>query len=326
MATSHTIEQLLAPYGPRLPLPELVRALNQLYHRFEAADYDRRHPEIHRQLPELWREMVAVARREHGARPWRVLNLGCGTGFEAAQLLGWAGPETIAELHCYDPSPEMLARCQARLGPLFPSVSLQSELDALQEGPYDLLITNALLHHLPQPLALIAAVLPRLAPDALWLAGHEPSRRFYANPECLRLYQRFQRAERRRRLLAPAAYVGRLSHWLGRSADPVSRTAHAAARAGLFRRRPSRLAIARTVDLHVAHSAEEAADGRGFDIRSWRDELDWAWRNLWFRSYGFIGPHHEGDLGAPWAAEAAALAARFPDDGASFCSVWGRRR
>jgi hypothetical protein len=220
----------------------------------------------------------------------------------------------------------MLARCRAKIAPLCAQAVFCTEPGALPDASYNVLISNSLLHHLPHPLAQIAALLPRLERDAIWLAGHEPSRRFYTNPACLDVYRRFEQATRRRKLLSPASYARAVARWLGVSREPASRTAAAAVRQGLFGRRPSVRAIARIVDIHVAHSAAEAAQGRGFDIEHWRQELAWAWRCAWFTSYGFMGEHYEDDLTQPWAAAARDLAARFPADGANFCSVWERWR
>ena len=48
-----------SPYGPQRPLSELVVAINQIYHAFEAPGIRRAHPEITTQLPPLWQAMVA---------------------------------------------------------------------------------------------------------------------------------------------------------------------------------------------------------------------------------------------------------------------------
>ena len=85
----------------------------------------------------------------------------------------------------------MLAHCRSRIAPHFPAAVFTTDLTRLppEEEGYDLLATNSLLHHLPDPVATITALLPRLKADAWWIAGHEPSRRFYANPACVQMYE-----------------------------------------------------------------------------------------------------------------------------------------
>src|SRR5262245_10767078 len=97
---THSLLELLAPYGPRLPLPDLVYRVNQLFHACEARDYDRRHTEIHDQLPALWREMIAVAAAAPPEGGWTILDFGCGTGFAATQLLEALPTTRIRSLVC----------------------------------------------------------------------------------------------------------------------------------------------------------------------------------------------------------------------------------
>src|SRR5690606_17083508 len=139
--------------------------------RYEAKGYDQSHNEIKVQLPEVWRQMLGQALRIHGDRRLRVLDFGCGTGFEAQQLLDGVPAERIERLVCYDLSAEMLERCRKRLTGSNVDVVLTDSLKDLQSfsEPFDILMTNSLLHHLPDPLGTIAAYLPQLAADAIWL-------------------------------------------------------------------------------------------------------------------------------------------------------------
>lgn len=327
MVTQNALESLLAPYCPQVPLPQLIVAVNRIYHHYEAPLYDRRHPEVHTQLPQIWREMITYTLDQQRAPDrWRVLDFGCGTGFEAEQLLRWLPAERLERLTCYDPAPEMLAQCKAKIAPLCGRVEFVADAAELRRYSYNLVISNSLLHHLPAPLALMAGLLPLLEPGALWLAGHEPSRRYYANLACVETLARFKRVQRRQNALNPRRYLRRLGMQLGIVTDPPWQTAQAAWRSGLFGRRPGRLAIARLVDVHVAHSLQEAATGRGFDIYEWRQRLQPVWQNVWYRSYSFMGPEYEGEISQYWQQRSVELARRFPDDGANFAAIWRCKR
>jgi hypothetical protein len=69
-------------YQPLVPLPTLVEETNRIYHSFDAGNYDADHLEIRQLWPGLWIEMMQHL-PVRGI--WRVLDFGCGTGFEAAQ-------------------------------------------------------------------------------------------------------------------------------------------------------------------------------------------------------------------------------------------------
>ena len=329
MSNEEMMRRLLAPYGPQRPLQQLVVEVNRIYHSFEARDYNSIHPEITEQLPPLWREMVGVARKRRTGDVWRILDFGCGTGFEAEQLLRNLPVGSIQRLVCYDPSPEMLTECRKRISPLSPTTEFTTDLGALRDQvseQFNLLATNSLLHHLPEPLSILRDLAPVLSDDASWLAGHEPSARYYRNPECRRTHEEFLRRQNRAKYLSPARYRQRLELLLGWRPDPVGRTAREAYTNGLFTQVPPRTAIGRLVDYHVAHSPEEANQGRGLDIEKMKQELAREWQVIWVRSYAFMGPFYEGKLPARWARAASRLAAKYPMDGANFSCVWVREK
>lgn len=325
MSADKHLARLLAQYGPTRPFDELVVEINCAYHAIEAASYDVRHPEIFGQLPSIWRTMFAQIRSSLPERPLTVVDYGCGTGFASSQVLEQLEAHRIRELICFDPSAEMLSRCQAKLGRVsFPVRFCTRESDVAKGAApkIDLLLTNSLLHHLPDPVAIARGMRARMSDSGIWLAGHEPSARYYRNIECTALWRRFERSRRFRNMLSPLAYwrLGRRA--LGFGKDPASATARHAFARGLFRRMPTPSTIDRIVDLHVAHSPEEVAAGRGLDIDQLANAMSAAWRLRWMTSYSFLGATAESEAAASWRRDAEALALRHPRDGANFCAVW----
>ncbi|MBA4016154.1 MAG: hypothetical protein C0483_03090 [Pirellula sp.] len=331
MSAVDTYPAWLQPFEPRLPLDRLVVEVNKIFHAFEARDYDRRHPEIHQQLPAYWQEMIAQAGIAPRPGGWRILDFGCGTGFASEQILQHLPAEQITSLVCYDLSPEMVDRCREKIAPQFPAAQFICDAASLAAGgPFDLLLTNSLLHHLPDPQATVRQLTEQLAPGALWLAGHEPSSRYYKNPDCLNLYRRYsetaksRRGERWWRGLTPAALGTRWHKTLSKFRSPKRLTARAAYKQGLFGRRPTPHVIDRLVDFHVAHSAAEATAGRGFDIDLLQAELCGQWQLRWVHSYSFMGTFAEARLPREWQQECRRLADDFPQDGANLCALWSR--
>ena len=331
MQSQELWNEWLAPYQPQLPLDALVVEVNKLFHEFEAETYDRRHPQVFQQGARLWQEMIPAALAGLPTKRWRILDFGCGTGFATSQLLDALPGEQIEQVSCFDLSPEMLARCREKIAPRFGHARFCQSFDELIAlGPFNLLATNSLLHHLPDPLAILSQLAECLTADAIWLAGQEPSSRFYRNPACRQHYSAYQRQHTRRqamrwqRLVSPSAWSAKLRKLAGQSDSPKARTARAAHERGLFQLRPSARLIDRLVDFHVAHSTEEAHAGRGFDYQSLARELAPHWRLTWYKSFSFMGPVYEGALPETWRAACRRIEAEHPHDGANFCAAWRR--
>lgn len=329
MPAIHAMLPLLEPYEPRLELNALVEEVNRLFHEFEACYYDQRHPDVFERGAPLWREMVEAIQPEPTA-PWRVLDFGCGTGFASLQLLANLSAGSVHGLTCYDLSPSMLAQARLKVTPRSPTAVFTDDLGVVAaHGPYNMLATNGVLHHLPDPLGMIRELGSCLTRDAVWLAGHEPSCRFYQNPACLQHFKRFQQARTQRRpwgaRLGSMISPNRLSKWWNRSPSPKKLTAKAAVHRGLFGRQPPPRLIDRLVDFHVAHSLDEANSGRGFDYLAWEESLRGEWQLRWVKTFAYMGPTYEGTLSPRWQTACRELAAEFPHDGANFSTVWRRK-
>jgi trans-aconitate methyltransferase len=312
----------LARFQPQKPMAALVEELNSIFHSYDAENYAKEHPEIYDFLPGLWQEMISfLPPRDR----WRILDFGCGAGFEARQLLAGLGGKVEA-LACYDPSVEMLAQCKRQLGDMGVDTGVatfsSSFRQAVERGPFHLLVTNSVLHHLPRIPATIASILPHLSGDAWWIAGHEPSSRFYRNESCTRLLGEYEAYRKWKRWFDPAAYVAKMR--MPTLRHPLRLTAKAAVARGLFKKTPSPLVVDRMVDFHVAHSVAEAAAGRGLDFESMGEEMAAQWKLRRVKTYFFLGPYAPHLLPRRWAERGSQLAALYPNDGANFCAVWAR--
>lgn len=318
------IEDLVQQYCPQVPVDQLVIEMNKIFHSFEANVYDTKHQEILEQLPSVWEEMSKKITEYFGSNILRILDFGCGTGFEAQQLLQNIPISSIAALTCYDPSPEMLEKCRMKITPLFPNaifcLSLEEALTS--DAPYTLLVTNSVLHHLPDVTSTIRNLLPLLDSNAMWLAGHESSLRFYKNMECVTNLEAYQKERERRWSLANYSQLPK--RIIRRKSNIYAKTAREVVRAGLFKRQPPAFVIDRVVDFHVVHSTEEISIGRGFDYSAMQQDFQASWKLTWLKTYGFMGPFYERELKGRWADSCQELARRFPNDGANFCTIWQR--
>jgi len=308
----------LVPYQPLVPLESLVTEINSIYHSFDAAKYEAEHAEIRLLWPELWVEMMhQLPQRDC----WRVLDFGCGTGFEAEQLLHALG-SSIDFLAAYDPSQEMLAQAKIRLRNNSKVIFSDSLDNVSAHGPYNLLITNSVLHHLADIDKTIFNLQTFLSDDAYWLSGNEPSSRFYKNADCIQLFEKYAAYRKRTKWLQPARYMAKIRSVFGMNS--LSATARKAVERGLFAMRPSDTAIARLVDFHVHHLSDDVNAGRGLDLVKMQSAFSPHWSLRWHKAYSYLGAFSE--LGAPqqWRDKASLLKAHFPEDGANFCAVWLR--
>jgi len=305
----------LAPYQPQVPLKSLVEEINRIYHRFDAANYDAEHIEIRLLWPELWAEMTQQLPQKDG---WRALDFGCGTGFATEQVLRNLG----SRLHlvvAFDPSRQMLSNGRNRLQN--PKVIFSDDISTLtKHGPYNLLITNSVLHHLPDVEETLSQLQPFLSGDAYWLCGNEPSKRFYKNADCVDLFNAYAAYQERSKWIRPGAYVAKLKHTFGR--DSLSATSRLALKRGLFTSRPSSTVIARLVDFHVHHPVDEIDAERGFDMTQLESAFKQHWKRRWSKTYSYLGPFSEFRAPRRWREKARLLKENFPEDGANFCCVW----
>jgi ubiquinone/menaquinone biosynthesis C-methylase UbiE len=315
--------EALQPYAPAKPLPELVAELNKLYHEFEAHRYQTTHPEIFEQLPRLWREMIAEV---NAPGPLRILDFGCGTGFEARQCLESFGAR-IERMVCYDSSEEMLDRCRQALAPWRDTVEYVTSLDRLsaRDGSFNLLVSNSVLHHVVDPVRAIREFEPLLSPTAIWLCGHEPSRRFLMNPACRAVLQRYRGRDRWQRFLSPRRFTRWFLRWTGLAELPQDYAARRAFELSMFQKRPPAHLVSQLVDFHVVTSESQLGEARGLDFRSLETVFSSEWDLTWHRTYAFLGPYHSDALSSRWQREARRLAEKYPDDGANCCSVWRKR-
>lgn len=315
-------------YGPTRPTASLVAELNRLYHEFEADNYESNHPEIFVQLPPLWHEMCAQAIRLLGNQDekLRILDFGCGTGFEAQRCLAEFRPDQIERLVCYDPSKEMLHRCRQGLKGSSYRVEFVADLGELSEQAdgFNVLLTNSVLHHMMEPIQTIRDLARLLSDSAVWLCGHEPSRRFWENPECRELLRSYHSVQQLRRWISPQRYARRLARWAGIRELPEDYAARRAFEESIFERKPPARLVSSLVDFHVISSERQLTVDKGLDFENLQAGFAGQWELVWRRTYSFFGPHYEGQVPELWRRYARTLAERFPDDGANCCLVWRR--
>ncbi|MFM7268056.1 MAG: class I SAM-dependent methyltransferase [Cyanobium sp.] len=160
----------------RIPEPELMDQPLQA-RAYAQADFARSEAAFTRRVLQVWAGRAAAS----SGRPARVLDLGCGPGnisfrladaLPDAAVVGLDGAAAMLERACWrqslEPQRWPLLHWHRGLLPLAPD-ALQA-LPAAWAPPYDLLVSNSLLHHLHDPAGLWSTVRQLAAPGALVVA------------------------------------------------------------------------------------------------------------------------------------------------------------
>lgn len=308
---------LVKPYGPRVPVGELVMQLNIIFHKYEAAAYDDRHPEIFSELPNIWAEMYQAGAGHLARGPLRVLDYGCGTGFAAAQFISLAGAPRIGEFVCYDPSKEMLERCRQRFSE---SEIATKYVSALPAGPFDVVLTNSLLHHLPDIADFLEHMEKMLGHSGVWFQGHEPNRQYYHSPSSRELFALCRGEARRQKLMSPSWYFRKIAVHLGWQPTPELFTSQEAVGSKLLERRPPPAVIAQLVDVGVPTPGSGSESTLAFDPAD-IEKIDPALSVIWRRTYNFKGRFHQYRFSDSLEEKLRRFSAEHPGAGASVSSV-----
>lgn len=323
MPDGDIIERELRRYEPNMPLDQLVEQVNRIYHFYEAPHFDSIHREELGRAGEVMSRLLRGLSRLSGHIEWCVLDFGCGTGFEAEQLLTNLPQDSVSSITCYDPQPGMVERCREKVAPLASGpifCSERGDIPALPQG-YNLLVTSQVLHHLTDVPATIRDLLPLLSEDAMWLTVHEPSRRFYQNAECLRVYHDFLKEFRWRKFLLWWKYPPRIGSAVGLRPNLARLTAGECFDKKVFGKKPSDDLIRALVDY------QNAVHMNGLDFEELRGDFAGIWDLALVKTYLFDWPlraHYGAQLPKRWQKSCDELEKRFPLDGDHFSAIWRR--
>lgn len=317
----------LEAYKPLKDKDAIIVEINRIFHKFDAQTYDKQHPEIFETLPPIYRDMCNFLPKQ---KALNVLNFGCGTGFEAGQLL--SNVSNIDTLYCYDISTEMLQKCRQKYPPPITDGCSIKYISDLSEIPadikFDVLVTNSLLHHLPEPFETIDDLTKYMADDCHYIMGHEPSARFFKNTEVAKKVAELRKerfaSKNLNRLLSFRNYPLYMKAILFPKTDSYRQTALESVKAGLFGVTPPRAVIGRIIDCNVPHNLESALNGIGFDFLN--IPLNNEWDLLYSKTYNFTKNN------APYSKLIYKeqrlydeLFTQYPNDGLNFCCLWRKR-
>jgi len=167
--------QAESPGAPSAPTSSDVLLANQLYYGVEAAQYDRKNhvknPAILRYYNTLFDRFVFEGRSAEELKAWTACDVGCGTGF----LEGLIG-HRVGRLIAFDATHRMLLQAKAKLGSGGISfVQADAQRLPVGEARFDLVCSNAMLHHVFGFEQVLSRMVSMLKPGGKLFVGYEPN-------------------------------------------------------------------------------------------------------------------------------------------------------
>lgn len=317
----------LTSVGATLPPLEFIGVVSNLYHDFEAASYNNRHPEIFKSVTiRQWRKMLQRIEHTLPAKV-AVLDLGCGTGFASMIVLDALSPQRIQLLVGADPSVEMLKKSRSTLG----STAYMNEfvcgfIEAFHQSDarFDLIITNSVVHHVFDLSRFFEGVHALLNPEGFYIAGHEPNTHYRTNRWVYGLNRLHNHSIKWRRQLKPRVMARTLLRKAGLKPMPISipdQINQALLDKGIIHRKLDPPAIIRMVDIHVptAKPSPYLWGLAGLDAATLLNYIP-GFTLIEAQSYHHIKGYTR--LQFPWNVIDKTLAQVYPQAGADFIALY----
>jgi 2-polyprenyl-3-methyl-5-hydroxy-6-metoxy-1,4-benzoquinol methylase len=210
MSTIAAIEKFVSNYkATNMGINDFLNEVSNAYHQLEAKEYDERHVDIignEQYLINCVQQQIIKT----NTTKLKILDYGCGTGFAANALLKSKLLPYIESISLYDLSPDMVAMAKQKLQhaavPLYFYDNING-LEQLKNNQFDMVITNALVHHIPELEGFFAELTKLVKPGGYYLLSHEPNAAFYKNKALLQVTNAFSKFKKNRNRL-------NLNYWL----------------------------------------------------------------------------------------------------------------
>ena len=328
------LRETMQRVGADLPPDAFISTVSNVYHAITSQSYEREICQLFRTSGshEKFRGSLQIAKRLLKPQP-SILNLGCGTGYDLEVVREVFAPSEVGSLVCSDISPDMLAHARQKSQGYPCRFEVGYSSDMLSFGPFDLVITHSLVHHIPGLAAFFLDVEALVAGNGIYVMGHEPNHRFWNNRECMTSVEELERSQRQRKrytkYLNPQRYLLKASRMLGfpHSLGRETQVNLKLRREHGFQADLTTREIQRLVDIHVPVNSEGAftIGLEGFDCHELQTDYLANFERISFLTSGYLGHSNPAKQSKSWQRENARLAEKYPHDGSIFSAVWKKR-
>jgi len=176
--TQNACNQTRQPVPDKMFSQDLILRVNELYHDFQAGEFNKVHLFRHRVEKRFWQFEVAPRLSRAGAEFG--VDLCTGTGFVPGILLGQLG--SSVKIMCVDLSSKALERNRASLRQFGQRLITQvGDAAALPipDGAANWISLNAGLHHIPNPERVLKEIDRVLKDGGFFFLGFEPNMAFF---------------------------------------------------------------------------------------------------------------------------------------------------
>lgn len=214
------LETLMQRVGASMSCEEFVRAVSTAYYEVEAPRHATEiHEYFHRSGAYEHFKRALTTASQLLPRPLAILDIGCGAGYDLGVIREVFPRHDVERVVGFDISADMMARAWASADGYPCRMILGSLGDALAHGPFHLVVTHAMVHHIPNLAHFFTMIDRALVPGGIYLMGHEPNRRHWENLDRMPLVRHLHAAEKRRRMVRkvfqPSRYINKLGRLLG---------------------------------------------------------------------------------------------------------------
>jgi 2-polyprenyl-3-methyl-5-hydroxy-6-metoxy-1,4-benzoquinol methylase len=198
MSTNNKISNFLLDKKITISPADFIYLVSNIYHEFESTSYDNRHFSITLSKKYWFKSFEAIFTVHHFDN-FNILDYGCGTGFATQQFLEYCSNNLNfdnTDVSCYDLSNSMIVECQKKFQK-FNFIKYYSDINGLREIfniklKYNIILCNAILHHMLSPEELIKQMTDSLDNNGILIIGHEPNNLFYNNKILLSISRFFR--------------------------------------------------------------------------------------------------------------------------------------
>lgn len=150
-------------------------SINVIFHDIESRYYDVLHAEMWNSLQVVFSELLNPLKQKIGDKKIKVLDIGCGTGLSSQLLINTKLGQNISDITFLDTSKMMLEQCKKRFCNIKVKTNfIEGDISNIKTK-YDLVITNSVLHHIPDLKLFLAKVKSTVETGGYFFHAHDPN-------------------------------------------------------------------------------------------------------------------------------------------------------
>ena len=292
-----------------------ITEVSKRYHYYESQIYNEIHPEIFNEEKYHIKKILKYLKFKKNII--RILNYGCGTGFEALELYDFLKKDNLnVVLLCIDQSLEMLNICKKNFSKIKNwKIRFSNDNYTNIKGKYDLILTNSLVHHIVDVDNFIFTIFNLLNDNGYYLMGHEPNELYYLNNEINKyhniIYNNFIRE-----------FIRFILNIIKKNDTIADKVSNDLLKEKIILKPLNYFEIQALVDIHVMHPKSNVNFGlNGFNINKIQKKFS-NFKIIKSITYNYLGKRK---LPKKFDKYREYLKNKYPNDGLNFCCLFQKR-